>query len=112
MPAIQVCVAAATSSLEPANAITGQIRTSSKSAATRRFIGRPLGSVTVGVLLDHLVRPLQDRRRDRQAEGLGGLEVDHELELGGLFDWQVCGLGALENPVHVEGGARLELRRV
>jgi len=27
-------------------------------------------------LLDHLIRPLQERRRDRQAEGLGGLEVD------------------------------------
>jgi len=26
--------------------------------------------------LDHLIRPLQERRRDRQAEGLGGLEVD------------------------------------
>ena len=29
------------------------------------------------VLLDHLIRPLQERRRDRQAEGLGGLEVDN-----------------------------------
>src|SRR4029077_15000097 len=28
------------------------------------------------VLLDHLIRPLQERRRDRQAEGLGGLEVE------------------------------------
>ncbi len=27
-------------------------------------------------LFDHLIRPLQERRRDRQAEGLGGLEVD------------------------------------
>jgi hypothetical protein len=30
-------------------------------------------------LLDHLIRPLQERRRDRQAEGLGGLEVDRNL---------------------------------
>jgi hypothetical protein len=30
--------------------------------------------------LDHLVRPQQHRRRDRQAERLGGLEVDDELE--------------------------------
>ena len=36
--------------------------------------------------LDHLIRPLQERRRDRQAEGLGGLEVDDQLELGGLLD--------------------------
>src|SRR5262245_40555930 len=36
--------------------------------------------------LDHLVRPPQQRRRDRQAERLGGLEVDDQLELGGLLD--------------------------
>src|SRR5439155_27091757 len=29
------------------------------------------------VLLDDLVRPQQRRRRDRQAEGFGGLEIDH-----------------------------------
>ncbi len=33
-----------------------------------------------GRSLDHLIRPLQERRRDRQAEGLGSLEVDHQLE--------------------------------
>src|ERR1700730_9273153 len=29
-----------------------------------------------GALLNDLIRPLQERRRDRQAEGRGGLEVD------------------------------------
>src|SRR6266404_8480837 len=29
-------------------------------------------------LLDHVIRPLQQRRRDRQAEGLGGLQIYHE----------------------------------
>ena len=38
-----------------------------------------------GPSLDHLIRPLQQRRRDRQAERFGGLEVDHQLELGGLL---------------------------
>jgi hypothetical protein len=33
------------------------------------------------ILLDHLIRPQQERRRDRQAEHLGGLEVDDQLEL-------------------------------
>jgi hypothetical protein len=32
-------------------------------------------------LLDHLIRPLEERRRDRQAEGLVGLLVDQEREL-------------------------------
>jgi len=45
--------------------------------------------------LDHLIRPLQERRRDREAESLGGLR----LEFVGLLDGQVSGLGALEEPV-------------
>ena len=45
-------------------------------------------------LLDHLIRPLQECRRDRQAEGLGGLAVDDELELLGLLDWKISGPGA------------------
>src|SRR5262252_10945840 len=56
-------------------------------------------------LLDQLIRPLQHRRRERQAEGLGGLEVDDELELRGLLDRQVGGLGPLEDLVHIDRGA-------
>src|SRR5207247_2955576 len=54
-------------------------------------------------LFDHLVRPEQDRLRDREAERLGGLEVDHELELCRLLDRQVAGLGAFEDFVNVGG---------
>src|SRR5262249_34554845 len=36
--------------------------------------------------LDHLVRPHEHRRRDRQLEGLRGLQVDHHLELRRLLD--------------------------
>src|SRR5512132_408791 len=38
----------------------------------------------------YLIRPQQQRLRDREAEGLGGLEIDHQLELGGrrlARDW-------------------------
>src|SRR5215471_13927917 len=35
---------------------------------------------------EHLVRPQQHRRWDDQPEGLGGLEVEDQLELGGLLD--------------------------
>src|SRR3977135_1363720 len=55
-------------------------------------------------LLDHLIRSLQQRRRDRQAEGFGGLEVDNKLELGRLLHGEVRGLGALEDLVDVAGG--------
>src|SRR2546425_11680605 len=53
------------------------------------------------VLLDHLVRPQQQRRRDRQAEGFGRLEVDDKFKLRGLLDGEISGLGALEDLVHV-----------
>jgi hypothetical protein len=56
-------------------------------------------------LLDHFIRPGQHRGRDRQAQGLGGLQVDHKLELGGLLDGEVGWLGTPENLVDVEGGA-------
>src|SRR6476661_8258013 len=53
--------------------------------------------------LDDLIRPLQERRRDRQAEGLGGLEVDDQLELGRLLYREVSRLRALEDLVDVQG---------
>src|SRR5215467_5303671 len=54
-------------------------------------------------LLDHLVRPCQERRRDREAKRLRRLEVDHQLELGGLLDGEVCRLRASEDPVDISG---------
>ena len=38
------------------------------------------------LLLDNPIRSQQQRRRDGEAEGLGGLEVDDELEARGLVD--------------------------
>jgi len=55
-------------------------------------------------LFDHLIRPLQERLGDGQAEGLGGLEVDDQLELGGLLDREVTWFGAPENFSHVMSG--------
>src|SRR5882672_6838756 len=55
--------------------------------------------------MDHLVRPQQQRRRDRQPERFGSLEVDGKFELRGLLDGQFARLGALENLVHVNRGA-------
>ncbi len=48
-------------------------------------------------LLNHPIRLEEDRLRNRQAERFGGLEVDHKLELGGLLNGEVGGLGALED---------------
>src|SRR5215510_6861175 len=55
-------------------------------------------------LLDDLVGSFQHQRRDREAERLGGLEVDDQLEFCGLLDGKIAGLGPLEDLVHVAGG--------
>src|SRR5439155_21148759 len=41
----------------------------------------------------------KQRWRYREANRLGGLEVDHQLELSRLLDRQIAGLSALENLV-------------
>ncbi len=63
-------------------------------------------------LLDHLIRPLQERRRDRQAQGLRGLEVDYQVELCGLLNREISRFRALEDLVHVGGGVPIDIDRV
>src|SRR5262245_21418323 len=53
---------------------------------------------------DHLVGDGEQPGRKAEAEYLGGVEVDHELELGRLHDRQIGGLLALENPASVDTG--------
>src|SRR5262245_52026575 len=50
---------------------------------------------------DHLVGAGEQRRRNIDAERLGCVEIDQQLEPGWLFDRQVCGLRTLENLVYV-----------
>ena len=46
---------------------------------------------------DHLVSLGEHQNWDLKAEGVSGLEIDHQFYLGALLDWEVSRLGALEN---------------
>ena len=46
---------------------------------------------------NHLVRFEEVERRDGEAEGLGGLEVNDEFELHRLFDGEIGRLGTLKD---------------
>jgi hypothetical protein len=52
-------------------------------------------------LLDHLVGTAKQREREGDAERLGRLQVDDELDFGWLLDRQVGRLVALENPADI-----------
>jgi len=58
-------------------------------------VGHNLGTNRVELLPNDLIRPPQQLRRDRQAEGLGGLEIDDQIELRGLLDGESAGFKIL-----------------
>ena len=62
--------------------------------------------------LDHLIGSIDQGLRDRKAERLRSLKVDDQLELRGLLDGNVSRFGALQNLVHIEGAAPVELVNV
>ena len=53
--------------------------------------------------LNHLIRPRYQRGRDRQAERLGGLEVNHQLEPQRLLDRQIAWSRPFEDAIDVGG---------
>ena len=55
--------------------------------------------------LDDLIRPCEERWRNREAEGFGGLEVNDQLERGRLLNGQVTWLRPFCDPIDVLGGA-------
>src|SRR5437763_10790762 len=61
---------------------------------------------------DHLVGADEERRRDRQAKGLRGLEIDRELKLRGLLYRKVGWLLALEDLVDEACESEIEVRVV
>src|SRR5215831_1894768 len=60
--------------------------------------------------LDHLVGAGEQRRGHIKAECLRGLEIDHQLDLGGLLHRQVRRLLALENAARIDTGLAVCIR--
>src|SRR5262249_45143453 len=53
-------------------------------------------------LFDHLVGLRKQRRRHGEADRLGGLEVDHEIERCWLHHWKFGGPFAFENSASID----------
>src|SRR5881628_4191946 len=51
--------------------------------------------------INDVIRAQQQRIGNGEVEGLRGLAIDHQLELGRLLDSEVRGLGTLEDPVNI-----------
>ena len=58
---------------------------------------------------DNPVRPRQHIWWNRQADLLGGFQIDHQLELRRLLHGEIRGLGAFEDLVHIRGGAPIQI---
>src|ERR1700730_14316513 len=62
--------------------------------------------------LNHLVGPRKQHGRNRQAEHLGGRQIDDKIELGRLLDRDVARLHPAQNLVDKIGGAPEQVREV
>ena len=71
-------------------------------AVNESFLGDYPQSTTEDFPLpNHPVRSRQHIRRNREADLLGGFEINDQLEFSRLLDRQIGRLGALENFVHI-----------
>src|SRR4030095_8437243 len=111
-PRIAAARSSAVWDMRPRRCSRGCLATSSRvgmSASFRFCVGSKDKRAT---LLNNLVCSQEQRLRNRQAQRLRSLEVDHQLELRWLLDGQVAGLGSFEDLVHVDGRAAEHLGNV
>jgi DNA-binding LacI/PurR family transcriptional regulator len=56
---------------------------------------------------DAMITASEQRGRDGEAKRLSRLEIDHQLELGRLFNWKIGGFGSPKDFAHVPGSPPL-----
>src|SRR5271156_459290 len=79
---------------------------------TKPFRGNVLSGRELVDLFDDLAGSGENRDGDREAERLSRLQVDDEVEGRRLLDRKITRVFALENAIHVNGGATKILRDV
>src|SRR5215475_3458044 len=89
-------------SREPPQAETGRRHRTSLLATALHGVGS----------LDDLIGAQQQRWRDGEAERLGGLEIDHQLEFRRLLDGQIAGNHTLENSIYVVSGTAKQVSNI
>jgi hypothetical protein len=77
-------------------------RDCARTASALRPLRRRAEQRTHVASFDHLICAGEDRLRDRQAERLGGLEIDDQLEPRRALNRQVGRLGTSENPADID----------
>src|SRR5215475_599796 len=60
-------------------------------------------------LFDHLIGACEERRRNRQPKRLRSLDVDDQLERGGLRDGQISRLRSFEDPIYEVWGSPVHI---
>src|SRR5262249_16709757 len=61
---------------------------------------------------DHLVGAAKQRKRYGKAEGLGGFQIDYQLDLGAVLNWKIGRLPPFENPAGVSPEQTVRLREI
>src|SRR5262244_2824725 len=83
--------------------IMAMTKSAAKGSKENSIQSSPLDFLSFG----HFIRPCQHIRRNRQADLFSGFEIDNELELRRLLDWQVRRLGAFQNLIDVYCGTSI-----
>jgi hypothetical protein len=76
------------------------------------IVSKRMGAPCRPVLLDHLIGAPEQHPRHRQADGLGGGQVDHKIELGRLLDRKIGGPRPSQNLVDIIGSTPVQVREV